>query len=117
LLHLVDVAPLDGHDPLDDIHTIVNEMAKFSEARDGRELASRERWLVFNKLDLLVEEEGKALCDDIVKRLGWQDPVYRISAAQRQGTEVLMYDILNYLEVHHREKEDSDTKGVISENE
>ena len=105
LLHLVDVAPLDGHDPLDDIHTIINEVAKFSEARDGRELASRERWLVLNKLDLLTEDEGKILCDDIVKRLDWQGPVYRISAVQRQGTEALMYDILNYLESHHRDEE------------
>lgn len=106
LLHLVDVAPLDGHDPLDDIHTIINEVAKFSEARDGRELASRERWLVLNKLDLLTEDEGKTLCDGIVNRLDWQGPVYRISAVQRQGTETLMYDILNYLEAHHRDEED-----------
>jgi len=105
LLHLVDVAPLDEHDPLDDIHTIINEVAKFSEARDGRELASKERWLVLNKLDLLTEDEGQALCDDIVKRLDWQGPIYRISAAQHRGTEALMYDILNYLEAHQRDVE------------
>jgi len=101
----VDVAPLDGHDPLVDIHTIINEVAKFSEAQDGRELASRERWLVLNKLDLLTEDEGQALCDDIVKQLDWQGPVYQIYAVQHQGTEALMYDILNYLEAHHRDVE------------
>ena len=116
LLHLVDVAPLDEHDPLDDINTIVNEVAKFSEARDGRELASRDRWLVLNKLDLLTEEEGQALCDDIVKRLDWQGPVYRISAVQRQGTEALMYDILNYLEAHHRGSEEGENGVEESEN-
>jgi len=110
----VDVAPLDGHDPLDDIHTIVDEVAKFSKASDGRELASRERWLVLNKLDLLTEDEGQAVCDDIVTRLGWQGPVYRISAAQRKGTEALMYDILNYLEVHHRSEGGGDAKSESS---
>jgi GTP-binding protein len=116
LLHLVDVAPLDEHDPLDDINTIIDEVAKFSEARDGRELASRERWLVLNKLDLLAEDEGQALCDDIVKRLDWQRPVYRISAVQRQGTEALMYDILNYLETHHRNSEEGENGVVENEN-
>ena len=116
LLHLVDVAPLDGHDPLDDINTIVDEVAKFSEDRDGRELASRDRWLVLNKLDLLTEDEGQVLCDDIVKRLDWQGPEYRISAAQRQGTEALMYDILNYLEAHHRDSEEGENGVEESEN-
>jgi GTP-binding protein len=106
LLHLVDVAPIDNHDPVDDVRTIVNEMVKFTEARVGSDLAERERWLVLNKLDLLSEEDGQSLCDDIVKRLGWHGPVYRISAAQRQGTEALMYDILNYLEAHLREKDE-----------
>ena len=115
LLHLVDVAPLDGHDPLDDIQTIVSELTKFTEDREGSELASRERWLVLNKLDLLVEDEARALCDDIVKRLDWQGPVYSISAAQRQGTEALMYDILNYLEAHHHDVEVGDESGAESE--
>jgi GTP-binding protein len=103
LLHLVDVAPVDGHDPLDDIHTIVAELGKFSD-----QLVERDRWLVLNKVDLLAAEEGQERCDDIVQRLGWQGPVYRISAAQRQGTEALMYDILKYLEAHHRSDVDGD---------
>jgi len=106
LLHLVDVAPLDGHDPVDDIRTIVDELAKFTRDRVGSDLIERERWLVLNKLDLLAEDQGQERCNDIVKRLSWEGPVYRISAAQRQGTETLMYDILNYLETHLR-KEDA----------
>lgn len=104
LLHLVDVAPLDGHDPLDDINAIVNELFKFTQDRADSDLAERERWLVFNKVDLLSEQDGMSRCEDIVKRLGWQGPVYHISAAQRQGTDALMYDILNYLESHRREE-------------
>jgi len=102
LLHLVDMVPLDGHDPVDDVHTIVNELSKFSDAREGSELAARERWLVLNKLDLLPVDERDARCDAIEAALNEQgegvERVYRISAAQREGTEALMYDILNYLE-------------------
>jgi len=102
LLHLVDMAPLDGHDPADDVHTIINELSKFSDAREGSELASRERWLVLNKLDLLPADERDVRCEAIEVALNEQGEsakrVYRISAAQREGTETLMYDILNYLE-------------------
>lgn len=95
LLHLLDVAPMDGHDPTDDARTIVAELTKFS-----AELAGRDRWLVLNKLDLAPEDEREALTNSIVKALDWQGPVYSISSIQREGTEALMYDILNYLEAH-----------------
>lgn len=101
LLHLLDVAPLDGHDPVDDARTIVAELAKFS-----AKLVGRDRWLVLNKLDLVPEDEREALVNNIVEALDWQGPVYSISAAQREGTGALMYDILNYLEAHHRASDD-----------
>ncbi len=106
LLHLVDMAPLDGHNPVDDVNTIVNELGKFSDAREGNELASRERWLVLNKLDLLPADERNARCEAIEAALSGKSEgaarVYRISAAQREGTEALMYDILNYLDEQAR---------------
>ncbi len=101
LLHLVDVAPLDEHDPADDVRTIEQELAKFS-----GELAQRPRWLVLNKIDVLPADERTAVCDALVERLGWDGPVYRISAARREGTRELMFDILNYLEAHGRGEAD-----------
>lgn len=102
LLHLVDMAPLDGHDPVDDVRTIVSELGKFSDSRAGSELAARERWLVLNKLDLLPEEERDARCKAVEAALkgtaNAAKRVYRISAANREGTEGLMYDILHYLD-------------------
>jgi len=95
LLHLVDVAPIDGADPVDSVNTIVRELEKFSP-----DLAARDRWLVLNKLDLVPEEEREALCDDIIQRLNWQGPVYRISAIRGEGTKPLSYDIMEYLESH-----------------
>ncbi|NOX75515.1 MAG: Obg family GTPase CgtA [Gammaproteobacteria bacterium] len=102
LLHLVDAAPLDGHDPAGDVRTIANELSKFSAIREGSDLAQRERWLVINKLDLVPEEQRESLCGAIVESLAWEGPVYRLSAVQRNGTEALMFDILNYLEEHQR---------------
>ncbi len=99
LLHLVDVAPFDGSDPVESVRTIDKELAKFSD-----ELVSRDRWLILNKLDLLPEEEREAVCDDIIKRLDWQGPVYRIAAISKQGTERLTQDIMNYMEERREEQ-------------
>ena len=94
LLHLVDIAPPDPEaDPVADARTIVAELKKFSP-----ELARRERWLVLNKIDLLPPAEAEKRCKEIVRRLRWKGPVYRISGATRQGTQALCRDVMRRLE-------------------
>jgi GTP-binding protein len=94
LLHLVDIAPPDpAADAVVDARSIAGELKKFSP-----QLAQRERWLVLNKLDLLPPAEGEKRCKEIVRRLRWKGPVYRISGATRQGTQELCRDIMRRLE-------------------
>ncbi|PVZ11324.1 MULTISPECIES: Obg family GTPase CgtA [unclassified Pseudomonas] len=93
LLHLVDMAPLDGSSPADAAEVIVNELVKFSPA-----LADRDRWLVLNKCDQLLEEEHEEQVKAVVERLQWEGPVYVVSALTKEGTRQLSYDILDYLE-------------------
>lgn len=50
LLHLVDMAPLDESDPADAAEVIVRELGRFSPA-----LTERERWLVLNKMDQILD--------------------------------------------------------------
>lgn len=97
LLHLVDVAPLDGSDPVEDVRAIVRELEKFS-----AELGERERWLVLNKIDLLPEDERDRHCSDIVERLQWQGPVFAIAAVSGQGTRRLVQAIMDYIETRQR---------------
>ena len=93
LLHLVDMAPLDLTDPAESAATIIDELTKFSPS-----LAERERWLVLNKADQMLDEEQEARIAEIVARIEWTGPVYVISALARQGTEKLCYDIMDFLE-------------------
>jgi len=94
LLHLVDIAPPDPEaDPVRDARSIAVELKKFS-----ADLAKKERWLVLNKLDLLPPDEAEKRCKDIVRRLRWKGPVYRISGLARQGTENLCQAIMTRLE-------------------
>jgi GTP-binding protein len=93
LLHVVDVLPADGSDPVADARAIAAELEKFS-----AELAQRERWLVLNKVDLLPESEREAHCRAIVEGLGWTGPVFQIAALSKLGTDRLMQRIMAHLE-------------------
>ena len=94
LLHIVDIAPFDGSDPITDAKTIISELDNYS-----HELTEKPRWLIINKTDLLKEEEIAAKRDELIQALDWQGPVYTISAISKVGTEKLVFDIMKQLEL------------------
>jgi GTP-binding protein len=91
LLHLVDTGP--AGDPVGDVATILAELGKFSP-----ELVQRERWLVLNKTDLLPPDDSRERCREIVAALGWDGPVFEISALNCDGTRELTSAIMAFLE-------------------
>lgn len=97
LLHLVELLPWDGSDPVADILAIENELAAFSE-----ELMHKPRWLVFNKIDCFSEEEAKERIKDITQRLTYTGPIYAISALAKTGTAELCEDIMQHLQKQPR---------------
>lgn len=113
LIHLVDIMPIDGSDPIDNIETIENELVQYSE-----KLAEKPRWLVFNKMDLFEDAEAEAKAKSIVDALKarWESnpefaPVnlqienYRlISAGLGLGVKPLCWDLMNYIDANPREE-------------
>jgi GTP-binding protein len=94
LLHLVDIAPPNpDEDPVEGARAIAKELKKFS-----AELAGRERWLVLNKIDLLHADQLEPRCKDIIRRLRFKGPVFRISGATGQGTRELCQAVMNRLD-------------------
>ena len=93
LLHLVDVAPLDQSDPVDNIRGIIRELETFSAT-----LARREIWLVLNKIDQLPADEAATRCRDIIDGSGWDGPVLTIAAINRQGTHGVCQQLLERLD-------------------
>ena len=93
MLHIVDVYPFDESDPAESAQAIINELEKFSPT-----LASRDRWLVLNKLDMVPEEERESLCTSIIEKLNWEGPVYKIAAINGEGTKQLCFDIMAFVD-------------------
>ena len=115
LLHLVDLAPFDPNvDPVYEARAIVEELRKYDET-----LYDKPRWLVLNKLDMLDDTERAERVAAFVKDYGWEGPAYQISAATREGSEVLMKDIQNYVDqvklTEQREREEAEQAAKLAE--
>lgn len=102
LLHLVDMMPYDGTTPDQNARVIETELETFSPT-----LASGDRWLVLNKIDLLPEDEVEGQCQQVVDALGWEGPVFRMSGLASQGTKALCAAIMDYID-EHRQQEEAD---------
>lgn len=97
LLHLVDVQPIDGSDPVQNAQIILNELQKFSP-----ELAKLPQVLILNKLDQVPKEAQNSLCTRIVAELGWTGVVFRTSTLTGDGVEDVVFHLMNEID---REKE------------
>jgi GTP-binding protein len=100
LLHVVDAcADLSGGDPVDLHRAVEGEIGLYS-----AELATRPRWLVLNKLDLLPAAQREERLAELVRKLDWHGPVYGISALTADGTRRLAQDVMTFLEKDTVEK-------------
>lgn len=100
LLHLLDLAPVDGTEPVANCRVIEQELARYSEG-----IAEKPRWLVFTKIDLLAEEEASKRMSEIAAELG-AEKYFAISSVAQRGTAELMQSISTALtEIDHAEEE------------
>ena len=99
LLHLVDMMPYDGSTAGENAEVIEQELEKFSPT-----MASGDRWLVLNKVDLLPEDEVDARCKEVVEHLNWQGPVFRMSGLASQGTKDLCAAIMDHIDEQRQQE-------------
>ncbi|CAA0098145.1 GTPase Obg [BD1-7 clade bacterium] len=105
LLHIVDMLPYEG-DPAEQAVAIASELALFSPT-----LAEHPRFLVLNKMDLVPEDERESRKQAVIDALGWEGPVYSISAINREGTQPLVFDLMDVIEEFRENMEDEDFAG------
>lgn len=94
LLHLVDMAPVDvKQDPVESVNIINHELLQYSET-----LGKQPQWLILNKMDLVPEDIRDELSEEVLTRLNWQGPVYKISGQTGEGCAQLCEAIMQYLD-------------------
>ncbi len=91
LLHVVDIAATEGHDPLEDVKAIDKELSQYSET-----LAARPQILVANKCDSLYGDEPYVEAfKEYAASLG--RPVFFVSAFTGEGLKPLLSHVAEAL--------------------
>ena len=109
LLHLLDIAPVDGSHPAENFRVIEQELARYSEG-----IAEKPRWLVFTKTDLMDQAAGRQAMRQIADELGIEE-YFEISSVTGEGTSELMQAISRYLSELERESEDERIREEVHE--
>jgi GTP-binding protein len=94
LVHVLDLAPLDGSDPVSNFETVEREIALYQER-----LATLSRIVALSKADLVTPEQGEQALRDWQQRVGEDIPVILTSSATRQGLEELSTELLRRVPV------------------
>jgi GTP-binding protein len=89
LVHVLDLAPLDGSDPVDNFHTVETEL----KLHDPR-LATLPRMLALSKADLVTPQQALGAQEEWRDRLGEDVPVLVTSSAAWIGLEELVAELL-----------------------
>jgi len=112
LLHLVDLLPSDASDPAETAPKLIDELKKYSE-----DLLNKPRWLVFNKSDLLSEEEADSQIARVKQALNWQGPIHKIAAISGEGTGTLIRSLMDFITIQKRAKQAVEAMPNDSEND
>ncbi|OGD25949.1 MAG: GTPase ObgE [Candidatus Aminicenantes bacterium RBG_19FT_COMBO_65_30] len=92
LVHIVDVSPYSGRDPLEDYRIIMKELEAFSS-----EVAARPQVLAANKMDLLGDDKTRLIR---LRRMAARKkiPFFAISALKREGLKPLVEGLARSLD-------------------
>jgi len=104
LIHVLDVAGLEGRDPLDDFEKINQELHLYSE-----KLVEKVQVVAANKTDILGAEDNFEKLKSVLNERGIE--VFPVSAATSQGLD----DLLNYVTLKLKELEQIEKETVVEE--
>ncbi len=110
LAHVVELAPLDGSDPVANHAVIETELAE----HDPR-LAALPRILVLSKADLVPAEDVAAAAAAWSERLGGDVPVLTTSSATGEGIEALRKELLRLVPLAAPEAVEGEGEDDVAE--
>ena len=89
LLHIIDIAAVDGRNPIEDFAIINNELKKYND-----EVSKAPQIIVLNKIDLLYTDEDKQKLNEFKQKYGKDYKIIEFSAATRVGVDELLKTII-----------------------
>lgn len=111
IYHLVDIAGIEGRDPLEDFEKINNELVKFSE-----KLAKKKQIILANKMDLLWDMKVYDKFKTHIENKGYE--IYPVSVILGEGLKEVLNRTWHILEKTEKEsiEEEVDILDILKAN-
>ncbi|MDA8942191.1 Obg family GTPase CgtA [bacterium] len=93
LLHVIDILPADGSNPVNNYLTIESELRKFDD-----ELFEKPRLVAINKIDLIQEDKRDKVIKDFLKKVKYKGNTFNISALNGMGCKSLVFGLYELIE-------------------
>ena len=94
IVQIVDIYGKSSFEIIEEINELSHEIKAFDPM-----LVNKVRWLALNKIDLLDEEELAVIKNDLKNHIEKDLNIHCISAAKKEGTQQLMRDIGEFMEL------------------
>ena len=99
LLHVIDILPADGSNPVSNYLTIESELRKFDD-----ELFEKPRLVAINKIDLIQEDKRDKVIKDFLKKVKYKGNAFNISALNGMGCKPLVFGLYELIEEKNEEE-------------
>jgi len=106
VVHVVECAPLDQTEPLDNFNTVLRELESYS-----HELAGRPAVIALSKCDLISLGEAQSLADELKAKTGLD--CFVISAATGAGVQEFLFAVDERLQALPKPRPDSAEHSVV----
>ena len=93
LLHVVDILPADGSNPVNNYIIIESELKKFDD-----NLFKKPRLVAINKIDLIEESKRHGVIKDFLKKVKYKGNSFTISALNGMGCKSLIFGMYDLIE-------------------
>ena len=93
LLHVVDILPADGSNPVSNYLTIESELKKFDD-----NLFKKPRLVAINKIDLIEEIKRDRVIKDFLKKIKYKGNSFTISALNGMGCKSLIFGLYDLID-------------------
>ena len=97
LLHVLDVAGVEGRNPVEDFNTINEELKRYSE-----KLATRKQIIVANKIDSMQDDENYKALEKLAQEN--EIEIYKISAVTGEGLNELFNHVAEVIKTLPKEE-------------
>lgn len=108
IVHVLDIAAIEGRDPINDFETINRELELYDP-----ELGARPQIVAGNKMDLPEAQQNLSRVEEYMRER--DIPFYPISAAVGTGIDRLIYAVADLLDKVERKEKVEKTKAPVAE--